>query len=189
MRTSRSYPIEPRGPERVTLSWEGSFRDLRVAFDGVECATLDAKKVTGRGDRAPLPDGSMLFVRVRGMLGVEVRRDDAPLPHSDLDPKRLLRNAGALLGVVAAIDLFTDVERWRHGAEGIKPLIGLEAGMMLLAFTTFFGQPVALALGVAAIAARVAMLPSRSTATLIFAVVAIWLLSTHFFAAWRRPAK
>src|SRR4051812_28360628 len=106
MRTSRSYAIVRGGPARLVLSWAGSFRDARVTFDGVD-VPCDAKKL----EAVRLPDGSTLTIKMRGMLGLEIRRDGDVLPGSDLDPARVLRNAALLAGLLALINGASDA--WR----------------------------------------------------------------------------
>src|SRR5580765_7707560 len=111
MRTSRSYAIERGGPARLVLSWSGSFREVKVTFDGVD-VPCDATKL----EAVRLPDGSTLTIKMRGMLGLEIRRDGEVLPGSDLDPARVLRNAAFLAGLLAAINGASDVWRMNHGA-------------------------------------------------------------------------
>jgi len=183
VRTSRAFPLDRGGPERLTLSWEGPYGDARAALDGVDCASFDTAKLRRRGDTVALPDGSKLFVRVRGLLGLEVRRDGVALPGSDFDPKIVLRNAGILLVVIGGpIDAMTDAVRVSRGGPIGWP-VWLDGAMLVLGVATALGLRFALALGAAAFVTRIALLPERSTLTLMFGVIGTWLLANHFFAA------
>ncbi len=79
-----------------------------MLFDGAEVATVVRKKIPRDGTKVTLPDGSVLTVRLRGVLGIELTRGDAHLPGSDLEPRRVLRNAALLMGLAAVADAVFD---------------------------------------------------------------------------------
>jgi hypothetical protein len=197
--TSRSYAIEAGGPERVELRWGASFREVRVLFDGAEITVLERKKLPRDGAKITLPDGSMLTVRLRGVLGIELLRDDVHLPGSDLEPRRLLRNAALLMTLAAVADGAIDIAMARQllagtpeaGAGGALPralaiAMTLDAGLLLLAVPTWLGSRIALGVGIAAFASRFGLGGERSTWTLFYGLITTWLLATHFFGTFKR---
>jgi hypothetical protein len=177
MRTSRSYAIERGGPARLVLSWEGSYRAIRVSLDGVD-VEVDPKKL----DAVKLPDGSTVALKMRGMLGIEIRRNGEVLPGSDLDPRRVLKNAAFLGLLLAAINGASDAWRMNHGLPVTLPFL-LDASLAAFAVCSFLGLRWALVPAIGAFVAHVSQQPERSTWTVIFGLVATWLLATHFFAA------
>lgn len=196
--TSRAYALERGGPERLELRWGASFRHVRVLFDGREVASLDRKKIPRDGTEVKLPDGSVLLVRLRGVLGIELRRGESHVPGSDLEPRRVLKNAALLMGLAALADGGMDgvVASRLHEASvtgglnsiprSLQYALGLDAALLLLTLPTVLGSRIGLALGVAAFASRFGVLAQRSTWTLIYGVCTTWLLATHFFATFRR---
>lgn len=195
--TSRGYALERGGPERVELRWGASFREVRVLFDGADVVTLERRKIPGEGAKVTLPDGSVLSVRLRGVLGIELLRDDVHLPGSDLEPRRVLRNAALLMALAALADGALDYAMARRALDltgepgGPIPrtltiAFGLDAGLLLLVLPTALGSRIALGLGIAAFASRFGLGGERSTWTLIYGLCTTWLLATHFFATFKR---
>jgi hypothetical protein len=197
--TSRSYALKRGGPERLELRWGPSFREVRVLFDGAEVATVVRKKIPRDGTKVTLPDGSVLALRLRGVLGIELLRDEAHLPGSDLEPRRVLKNAAILMAVAALADAVFDGAIARRaqavmdsdGGTASLPrttliALALDAGLFLMAIPTALGSRIALGIGVAAFAARFGIGVERSTWTLIYGVCTAWLLATHFFATFKR---
>jgi hypothetical protein len=196
--TSRAYPFERGGAARLELRWRASFKEIRVLVDGATVSTLERAKIPKDGTTLRLPDGTTLAVRLRGILGIELLRDGAPLPGSDLDPARLLRNAAVLMAVAALIDGATDGALLHRAL--VNPTIwsgpffsrpyalplSLDAGLLGFALPTVLGSRVALAIGVVLFAARFGVGGDRPSWTLIYGVVTTWALATHLFAAWKR---
>jgi hypothetical protein len=176
----------------VVVSWEGAFRDVHVLLDGTDVGPVDGAKIKRGGAEVTLPDGTKLAVRVRGLLGIEILRDGEPLPGSDLDPKRVLRNAAILVWVLAVIDGAWDAARAARGMPllaqgGHAALLALDAIFFLLGFATFFGLRVALGIGIAAFVLRFGFEPHKETLSLLYGLIATWVLATHFFAAGQKP--
>ena len=197
--TSRRYALESGGEKRLELRWDTSFRQVRVLFDGEEVRTLERKKLPRDGEKVALPDGSTLSVRLRGFLGIELSRDGSHLPESDLDPRRVLRNAAFLMGIAAVADAGMDGMMARR-AIALAELTGshdawsrttvlplaLDGALLVIAVPTLLGSRIALAVGIAAFASRFGLHAERSTWTLIYGVVTTWLLAMHFFALSKR---
>jgi hypothetical protein len=196
--TSRGYALERGGPERIELRWEASFRDVRVLFDGAEVAVLERKKIPREGAKITLPDGSVLSVRLRGVLGIELLRNEVHLPGSDLEPRRLLRNAAILMALAAVVDGVADWAMARRAVamtidamsaplpRSLEIGLALDAALLLLVLPTALGSRVALGMGIAAFASRFGLGIERSTWTLIYGLCTTWLLATHFFGTFRR---
>jgi hypothetical protein len=179
---------------------------VRVLFDGVEVVTLVRKKIPSDGAKVSLPDGSVLSVRLRGVLGIELLRDDVHLPGSDLEPRRVVRNGALLMAIAALADGALDFAMARRAlaaaadsAESgtaafslasiprtLSISFGLDAALLLLVIPTALGSRIALALGIAAFASRFGLGVERSTWTLIYGLCTTWLLATHFFATFKR---
>jgi hypothetical protein len=197
--TSRRFALERGGPERLDLRWGPSFRQVRVLFDDVEVTVLERKKIPRDGVKVTLPDGSVLSVRLRGVLGIELFREGGHLPGSDLEPRRLLRNAAALMAVAALADGAIDGAMARRAMAATAELgvpfprsltmgLALDAVLLVLVVPTALGSRVALGLGIAAFASRFGLGVERSSWTLIYGVATTWLLATHFFATLKRRA-
>jgi hypothetical protein len=195
--TSRGYALERGGPDRIELRWGASFREVRVLFDGAEVTTLERKKIPRDGTKVTLPDGSVLSVRLRGVLGIELLRDDVHLPGSDLEPRRILRNAallmtlaaladGAMDGVVARRVVLATATYGGSLPSATSLALALDAALLLLALPTVLGSRVALGVGIAAFASRFGLGGERSSWTLIYGVCTTWLLATHFFSTFGR---
>jgi hypothetical protein len=199
--TSRGYALERGGPERIELRWGASFRTVRVLFDGVEAGAIERKKIPRAGTKLKLQDGSVLSLRLRGVLGIEVLRNDAHLPGSDLEPRRVLKNAALLMAIAALADTGLD---WLLARRALRAMPGghlewstlpratslafaCDAALLMLALPTALGSRIALGIGVVAFASRFGVgSEERSTWTLVYGVCTTWLLATHFFATFRR---
>ncbi len=57
---SKNYALEPDGPERVGVVWEGAFKELSVTFDGTTLGSFETAKDLETPRTFPLPDGSRL---------------------------------------------------------------------------------------------------------------------------------
>ena len=198
--TSRLYALEKGGASRLELRWRASFRQVRVLCDGKLLATLERRKMPKDGATVMLPDGSTLSVRLSGILGIELLRDGVHLPESDLDPRRVLCNASFLMALAAAVDGGTDgallrrvldaaPEAWARLPFWSRPWVlplALDATLLAFAVPTFLGSRAALAVGIAVFAARFGLEKEHATWTLIYGVIATWVLATHFFATFKR---
>ena len=98
----KAFSLEPGGPERLSVSWRGGFKDLTVSFDGQLVASFEQPKELKSPQAVTLPDGSRLEVQVVTTLFPELHlvRDGEPIPGSAGDPAT--RHAAAW-GMVAAI--------------------------------------------------------------------------------------
>jgi hypothetical protein len=103
-----TYALQPNEPKRLEVRWGANFRDTEVKLDGRVLATLATRAELQQGRDIPLPDGSMLNVRLGGtwLMGViHVTRDGKPLQVSASDPATLLRTATFALYFVAGLNV------------------------------------------------------------------------------------
>jgi hypothetical protein len=201
LETSRLFALERGGVERLELRWDAGFKQIRVLFDGGEVASLERKKIPRDGTKVTLPDGSVLSLRLRGLLGMELLRGGEAVPESDLDPRRVLRNAAVLMGVAAVVDVGWDLLLRRQAinlalmAQFVEDIphvspwpFVLDGALLFCAVPTFLGSRAALAIGIAAFAGRYGLRPGQANSawTTIYGIVTTWLLAMHFFALTRR---
>lgn len=109
---TRSYALQPQGPKRLELSWGGLWKNFTVKLDGIPVGTIANAQALRAGQQFGLPDGSLLKVQlVQSFFSSELRvlRDGQPLPQSDSDPRRRLKNAYGVLYFIAAVNLILGV--------------------------------------------------------------------------------
>ena len=60
----RSFALEAGGPERLRISWEGTFKSLSLVLDGRPTGSFEDAMALKAGRRFPLDDGSALKVKL-----------------------------------------------------------------------------------------------------------------------------
>jgi len=104
----KSYALEAGGPPRVTIEWNGIWKNLRVAVDGQEVGRFATQKEVEAGGHFPLPIGGSLGVQlVRQLAAVELRvtRDGVALPGTASDPAERIKQAAYVLYFISAFNL------------------------------------------------------------------------------------
>lgn len=102
------YALEPNGPKRLELAWEGAYDQFTIKLDEQEIGRVPDRKALAAGHQFPLPDGSTLMVRAAGTaLANELRvlRNGQPLPGSATDPEIRLRNVYQVLYLIGGINV------------------------------------------------------------------------------------
>jgi hypothetical protein len=102
------YPLDPAGPKRLEVTWEGSYRNYTIQLDGSVVGTIPGQKELKTGRDFRLPDGSTLHVQlVRSFLsqGVRLVRDGVPLSGTAADPAQQLRTACNILFFIGGLNL------------------------------------------------------------------------------------
>src|SRR3990172_9617142 len=136
---TKRFPLEPGGPDRLEIEWEGSFKNFTVSLDGVVLGSFEDYKALKAGRSFPLEEGSVVRVQLGQWLVIPELRltlDGAPLPGSPGDPEQLLAGAanvifvvGGLSRVVGLAALALDVSFLKMlGANGWAILAGLVYG-------------------------------------------------------------
>ena len=153
---SKSYALDRGGPERLSVSWEGTFKNLTLTFDGSPVASFSSAKEVETPRRLALPDGSELTVelaKVGPFPELRLSRDGVPLPGSAGDPQTQLQGAYNMLFVVAglnavlgAIAILGDVSSLKSIGAGWGSLV---AGAIYAGLATLVKGRSTLALGVA----------------------------------------
>ena len=137
---TKTYPFEEEGPDRLELSWRGSFKDFTVTLDGLQLNTESwNRKQIQDGQRIELPDGSKLLIKQeRNFFGNELRvvKDGKPLPGSGSHPATRAKTASIILFVVAGftalfvIALYAS-ENSFDSISGVTVLIYLGLGLLV----------------------------------------------------------
>jgi hypothetical protein len=80
---TKKFAIDPGGPERLSVSWHGNFKDFEIAFDDQPVGSLEDAKALKEGGHFTLSDGSTLEVKLASpMLVPELQIDRDPRPAS-----------------------------------------------------------------------------------------------------------
>ncbi|NUM46347.1 MAG: hypothetical protein HUU38_16720 [Anaerolineales bacterium] len=91
----RRFALEPDGPERLEISWEGGWflvvANVRVKLDGKEIAVFLSPEILRSEQVVMLPDGTNLTLCWTGSSNFLVRREGVDLS-SLFHPKRKLKN-------------------------------------------------------------------------------------------------
>jgi hypothetical protein len=102
------YALEPNGPKRLELAWEGQYRNFVVKLDDQVIGQVAGQKALSAGHTLPLPDGSSLTLKTTGSaLANELRvlRNGQPVPGSASDPTVRLRNTYQIIFFIAGVNL------------------------------------------------------------------------------------
>lgn len=105
---TQSYSIEPNAPKRLTVSWNGMWKNFTVTFDGQPLMTMANKAELDAGKDATLSDGSTLRVQFKksfGGGGLEITRDGQPLPGTATDPSSVVKTASYILYFIAGLNV------------------------------------------------------------------------------------
>lgn len=101
------FALEPGGPKRLEVAWNGMFKNVQVTFDGVPVGGFETKKQLQEGGNFTLPDGSQLHVQLQqaGMATeLQILRNGAPLPGSASDPEQRVKTAAGMLYFIAGLN-------------------------------------------------------------------------------------
>jgi len=61
---TKRFPLEPGGPDRLEIEWEGSFKNFTVSLDGVVLGSFEDYKALKAGRSFPLEEGSVVRVQL-----------------------------------------------------------------------------------------------------------------------------
>lgn len=111
---TQRFPLEPGGPERLSLIHNRMGTKSTIAIDGKPLLADLTRKQLGEGVAVTLPDGSSLTVKMiaAGFLkgdqnGLDIRRNGIPIPGSVGTPEHAVRTAkttGIFLYVLAGLN-------------------------------------------------------------------------------------
>jgi hypothetical protein len=104
---TKKFAIDPGGPERLSVSGHGNFKDFEIAFDDQPVGSLEDAKALKEGGRFTLSDGSTLEVKLASPMLVpelQIDRDGAPVPGSAGHPETRHRNAYNMVFVIAGFN-------------------------------------------------------------------------------------
>ena len=149
----RQLPLDRNGATRIEVVWDSGGEDARVFFDGAQVHQFPNPASFMRGAIVALPDGSELRVRLRGFVGLDVRRNGVALPGSDMDPAFVLNRTSSLMFMIGGIGLAFEAEKFiRATSDDERLFFGFQAMgdvvFLLLAFLTKRGSRFALGVAV-----------------------------------------
>jgi len=137
--TSR-YAFQRHGPKRLVVRRSRTWEQVSVRLDAVELGPT-SKAALREGVEYKLYDHSVLRLWLepgpRDTFFLMITRNGHPLPESDGDPVKILRFTLAMIGIVAAMQMFiglTGVTRGRADAEDYWAVI---LGVMLVILGLF----------------------------------------------------
>ena len=121
-RTAAARPIEritkklvltPGEPQRLEVSWEPGWTNVRVCLDGNEIGYVAEKKELKQGALIPLGDGSNLELRLEKKFlnprQLRFLRHGQPLPGSEPDTIEKIHTAAGAIAALLLLDLFVCV--------------------------------------------------------------------------------
>lgn len=116
-RFQRRYALEPDGPERLLISWEGNLfypqRNIQVYLDGRLLGALPDRAALQAGETLRLPDGRPLEVQ---MMGSRIHPFLNGQSLADLEHPRRARNQLAILyGLMGLMNLIGTIGYWLNG--------------------------------------------------------------------------
>ena len=135
---TRQYALERDGRKRVTVSWQGRWKNVEVTFDGESVMTMSGQEDLTAGREATLSDGSVLGVRLQKRfpgLDLLVLRDGVPLPGSPMDRETEVRSAAIVVYVVAGFNALIGLIALLGNSELFG---GSDGGLLLLGFAVIF---------------------------------------------------
>jgi hypothetical protein len=89
---SRSFALEPGGPIRLTVSWKGSWNNVRVELDGTSVLAIPTAKELKEGREVRLEPGTLAIRLNQSVFGpaLLLSLNGRPLPKSGGDPRTRL---------------------------------------------------------------------------------------------------
>jgi hypothetical protein len=89
---SRSFALEPGGPIRLTVSWKGSWNNVRVELDGRSVLAIPTAKELKEGREVRLEPGTLAIRLHQSVFGpaLLLSLNGRPLPKSGGDPRTRL---------------------------------------------------------------------------------------------------
>lgn len=156
---SLKLPIEPEGPKRLEITWEGLYNHMTVSFDDEHLADVP-KDEAERGTSVRLPDGSTLSIELRGVGAFGTRkelhlaRDGKPLPGTAGDPETAAKTAGYLLYFLAGMNALCGAVSLSGSIEMLGPDMAIGTLVMaglfgVLGLFTMRGSRIALGIAMA----------------------------------------
>lgn len=155
---TKSYAIEKDAEKRLTVTWQGNWKDVTIAFDGQIVGVIPNRKALSVGNEMALPDGSQLKVKLaQNFFGYELQllRNDKPLPGSSSEPSTRLKLAYQTLYFIASLNLFLGVITLFFQIEFLQMLgvggYSVVFGLVFMALAFFTQRESSLALIIAVI--------------------------------------
>lgn len=111
----RRFALEPDGPERLEISWEGGWflvaANVRVKLDGKEIAEFPSPEVLRSEQMVMLPDGTNLTLCWTGSSNFVVRRDGTDVS-ALFHPKRKLKNGSQFFIIWGGTTVIWFIWKW-----------------------------------------------------------------------------
>jgi len=104
------YAIEKGGPERLEISWKGSWKEFTIRLDGNEVGSISDLEQLREGQEFCLEDGSCLKVQLARRTifpYLHILRDGRPLPSLGPEPAKRLSIAYKFIFLMAGVNLVT----------------------------------------------------------------------------------
>jgi hypothetical protein len=112
--TEQTYSLQPNGPVRLRLSWEGSFKHVKVVWDDNLLGEIPNKTTMVRGKhfRLPAPDGRELYVKLNPSFNTPrfvVLVDSEPVPGSDSSNDDAAKRVSGIAYFIGVVNLIVGV--------------------------------------------------------------------------------
>lgn len=139
MRFISRYPLVPQGPKRLEIVRNRNWSEVITRLDHAELGRTDAQQLV-QGVEYQLRDKSVLRVWLeygpRGVPFLYVSRDGHPLPGSEGDPGKVIRETVSIIGVIATVQIAFALFVIHNGRGDaiINWMLGLGIVLLLLAF-------------------------------------------------------
>lgn len=104
----KRYSLEKGGPKEIEISWKQAWKSFTVKHKGQVVGITETQEELKRGVQFSLLDDSTLRIRLYvgfGKTGLEILRNDQPLPGSDADPYKKIKTAFIMLLCVAGMNI------------------------------------------------------------------------------------
>ena len=108
----KRYALEKKGPKEIEISWGFAWKNFTVKQNDEIIGTVENQKALKEGRQFTLKDGSSLQVKLNiglAKAGLEVLHNNEPLPGSDMDPVKLVKNAFGILVFIAALNIIIGI--------------------------------------------------------------------------------